>query len=88
PDFRSVGGLYTSGPYAGYSPEQILSNKFFRESKNKPIFFQFYKERIMRICDKEPNRAHLALKKLEDMGKLKAIVTQNIDNLHNKAGNS
>ena len=40
----------------------------------------------MRICEKEPNRAHLALKKLEDMGKLKAIVTQNIDNLHNKTG--
>jgi len=86
PDFRSTGGLYTSGPYEGYSPEQILSNRFFREPKNKPLFFQFYAERIMRICDKEPNKAHLALKKLEDMGKLTAVVTQNIDNLHKKAG--
>lgn len=86
PDFRSSGGLYASGPYAGYTPETILSNKFFREPKNRPLFFQFYKERIMRICEKEPNRAHFALKKLEDMGKLTAVVTQNIDNLHTKAG--
>lgn len=86
PDFRSVGGLYTSGPYSGHSPEEILSNKFFREKKNRPLFFQFYNERITHICDKNPNRAHHALKKLEDVGKLKAIVTQNIDNLHKKAG--
>jgi NAD-dependent deacetylase len=86
PDFRSSNGLYTSGPYKGYSPEEILSQEFFREVINRPIFYQFYKERIMRMCEKEPNRAHFALKKLEDMGKVKAIVTQNIDNLHNKAG--
>jgi NAD-dependent deacetylase len=87
PDFRSVGGLYKSGPYEGRSPEQILSQRFFREPKNRPLFFQYYAERIMRICDKEPNRAHRALKKLEDMGKLKVVITQNIDNLHRKAGN-
>lgn len=86
PDFRSAGGLYATGPYAGHTPETILSNRFFREPKNRPLFFQFYKERIMRICEKEPNRAHFALKKLEDMGKLSAVVTQNIDNLHSKAG--
>lgn len=86
PDFRSVGGLYTSGPYKGHSPEQILSQKFFRQPENKPLFFSYYKERILRICEKEPNRSHFALKKLEDIDKLKWVVTQNIDNLHQKAG--
>ena len=47
PDFRSSSGLYLSGKYEGYTPEYILSNRFFRQ--NKPIFFSFYKERIMSI---------------------------------------
>lgn len=84
PDFRSSGGLYTSGPYAGHSPEEILSRKFFYV--NRPVFFSFYKERILMLCEKKPNRAHFALQKMEEMEKLKWVITQNIDNLHQKAG--
>src|SRR4051812_42885819 len=74
PDFRSSSGLYLSGKYEGYTPEQILSNRFFRS--NKEIFFSFYKERIMSMDGKHPNRAHLALKKLQDIGKLKSVINQ------------
>ena len=84
PDFRSKSGLYLSGKYEGYTPEQILSNSFFR--KNKEIFFSFYKERIMSMRDKQPNRAHYALKKMQSIGKLKEVINQNIDNLLQKAG--
>lgn len=84
PDFRSAGGLYTSGKFSGHSPETILTRKMMRT--NPELVLAFYKERMLKIVEKEPNRAHLALKKLEDMGKLEGIVTQNIDNLHNKAG--
>jgi NAD-dependent deacetylase len=84
PDFRSTSGLYLSGPFEGYTPEQILSARFFRT--NKPIFFSFYKQRIMSMADKQPNRAHLALQQLEVRGKLKAVINQNIDNLLQRAG--
>lgn len=84
PDFRSSSGLYLSGKYEGYTPEQILSNRFFRQ--NKPVFFSFYKERIMSMVDKQPNRAHCALKKMQDVGKLQSVINQNIDNLLQKAG--
>ena len=84
PDFRSSSGLYLSGKYQGYTPEVILSNRFFRV--NKPIFFSFYKERIMAMVDKLPNRAHYALKKMQDVGKLNSVINQNIDNLLQKAG--
>lgn len=84
PDFRSNSGLYLSGDYQGYTPETILTRKFYR--LNASLLLQFYKERLMRMVDKEPNRSHIALKKLEDAGKLKGIITQNIDNLHRKAG--
>jgi NAD-dependent deacetylase len=84
PDFRSSSGLYLSGKFEGYTPEQILSNKFFRV--NKPVFFDFYRQRIMNMVDKQPNRAHLALKKLEDLGKLTCVINQNIDNLLQKVG--
>jgi len=84
PDFRSSSGLYTNGEFAGYNPETILTRRMFR---TKPgLVLSFYKQRLMRMVDKEPNRAHYALKKLEDMGKLNWVVTQNIDNLHRKAG--
>lgn len=84
PDFRSSSGLYTSGLWKGMSPEQILTGKMM---KTRPsMVLAFYKERLMRMVEKEPNMAHFALKKLEDMGKLDYIITQNIDNLHNKAG--
>jgi len=86
PDFRSSNGLYTSGDFAGMNPESILTRKTLRTKPN--LVLKFYKERLMRMVDKEPNRAHLALKKLEDMGKLKGIISQNIDNLHNKAGST
>lgn len=84
PDFRSSSGLYLRGEFEGYTPETILSNRFFR--KNKKVFFSFYKQRIMSMVDKQPNRAHYALKKMEDKGKLKAVINQNIDNLLQKAG--
>ncbi len=85
PDFRSSGGLYMS-EFGGKSPEQILSRKFFREDKK--TFFSFLKTRMNVLLNREPNRTHLFLSNLEKTGKLKAIVTQNIDDLHNKAGNT
>lgn len=85
PDFRSSGGLYTSGEFSGYRPEDILTRRMMRT--NPQLVLNFYKERLMRMVDKEPNRAHYALKKLTDNGKLRWIITQNIDNLHLKAGN-
>lgn len=85
PDFRSSGGLYTSGTFEGMSPEDILSRRTLR--KNPALLTSFYKERLLKLVDKEPNRAHYALAKLEEQGKLKAVVTQNIDGLHIKAGN-
>jgi NAD-dependent deacetylase len=84
PDFRSSSGLYSSGPFSGFAPEDILTRRMMRTKPN--LVLSFYKERLMRMVDKEPNRAHYALKKLEDMGKLNFIITQNIDNLHRKAG--
>lgn len=84
PDFRSTSGLYTTGKFSGYCPEEILTRRMFRT--NPGLVLSFYKERLMKMVDKEPNRAHTALKKLEDTGKLITIITQNIDNLHNKAG--
>lgn len=86
PDFRSSSGLYSSGQFAGYKPEDILTRKMMKT--NPSLVLSFYKERLMRMVDKEPNRAHYALKKLEDMGKLDQIITQNIDNLHRKAGSN
>jgi NAD-dependent deacetylase len=84
PDFRSSSGLYTTGKFSGYSPQQILSRRFF--SINKEIFFSFYKDRLSNFINKKPNRSHYALVKLEEIGKLKTIITQNIDNLHQVAG--
>ena len=87
PDFRSSSGLYMKD-FDGKSPEQILSGRFFREKKNKPMFFKFLKTRMNVLIGREPNRSHKFLADLEKTGKLKAIVTQNIDNLHNLAGNA
>ena len=81
PDFRSVDGLYNQK--WDYPPETILSHTFFM---NKPDeFYRFYREKML-IEGVEPNPAHKALAKLEEMGKLKAVVTQNIDGLHQAAG--
>jgi NAD-dependent deacetylase len=84
PDFRSSGGLYTTGVFQGMQPETILTRKTLRQ--NPGLVLRFYRERLLRMVDKEPNRSHFALKRLEDAGKLKATITQNIDNLHPKAG--
>lgn len=81
-DFRSVDGLYNE-KYE-YPPEVMLSRSFFNEHKQE--FYKFYKDKL-NCLDIEPNVTHKYLKKLEDKGKLSAIVTQNIDGLHEKAGN-
>ena len=81
PDFRSVDGLYNQK--YDYPPEQILSHTFF--VTNTKEFYDFYRDKM--IClDAKPNKAHLKLAELERAGKLKAVVTQNIDGLHTLAG--
>lgn len=84
PDFRSSSGLYMQD-FSGKSPEEILSRKCFRE--NPKLFFKFLKTRMTMFDGKKPNRSHLFLAQLEKVGKLKAIITQNIDGLHRDAGN-
>ena len=81
PDFRSVDGLYHQK--FDYPPETILSHSFFRSHPEE--FYRFYKDKML-VLDVEPNRAHKALAALEQQGKLSAVVTQNIDGLHQKAG--
>lgn len=84
PDFRSAGGLYSEGPGKHrFSPEEMLSHTFFM--KYTDDFYEFYKNKML-YKDAKPNSAHLALAKLEQMGKLKAVITQNIDGLHQMAG--
>lgn len=81
PDFRSVDGLYNQK--YDYPPEEILSHTFFY--RNMDYFYSFYRDKL--ICpDVEPNAAHYKLAELEAAGKLSAVVTQNIDGLHQKAG--
>lgn len=81
PDFRSVDGLY-SQKY-DYPPETILSHDFFM--KNTSQFYRFYREKML-FPDAEPNDAHRALSELEEKGKVRAVITQNIDSLHQKSG--
>lgn len=81
PDFRSKDGLYNQ-KYK-YSPEQILSHTFFMN--NTEGFYKFYKEK-MNSLKYEPNITHIKLAELESKNKLKAVITQNIDGLHQKAG--
>ena len=81
PDFRSVDGLY-SQKYK-YQPETIISHSFFM--RNTEEFFEFYKDKMI-FLDAKPNMAHIRLAELEEKGKLKAIITQNIDGLHQMAG--
>lgn len=81
PDFRSVDGLY-SQKY-DYPPETILSHDFFM--KNTSQFYRFYREKML-FPDAEPNDAHRALSELEKKGKVRAVITQNIDSLHQKSG--
>lgn len=81
PDFRSVDGLYNQK--YDFPPEQILSHTFFMHSTEE--FYRFYRDKML-CLDKKPNKAHLKLAELEKSGKLTAIVTQNIDGLHQAAG--
>lgn len=81
PDFRSVDGLYNQ-KYK-FRPETILSHTFY--VNNKDEFYRFYRDKML-CLDAAPNAAHLKLAELERAGKLKAVITQNIDGLHQKAG--
>ncbi|MDO4268470.1 MAG: NAD-dependent protein deacylase [Eubacteriales bacterium] len=81
PDFRSVDGLYSQ--QYDYPPETIISHSFYR--RNPEEFYRFYKNKML-FPGAKPNAAHIALAKLEAMGKLKAVITQNIDGLHQAAG--
>lgn len=81
PDFRSVDGLYNQK--YDYPPEEILSHTFF--NTHTEYFYDFYRDKMLAL-DAEPNAAHLKLAELEKAGKLSAVVTQNIDGLHQKAG--
>ena len=81
PDFRSVDGLYNQ--QYDYPPETILSHTFYR--KNPQEFFRFYRNKML-FLDAQPNAAHKKLAQLEQQGKLKAVITQNIDGLHQAAG--
>lgn len=81
PDFRSVDGLYNQK--YDYPPEQILSHTFFMH--NTEEFYRFYRDKML-CLDKNPNKAHFKLAELENAGKLTAVVTQNIDGLHQSAG--
>ena len=83
PDFRSEKGLYHAQQEYGRSPEQMLSHSFF--VRYTDTFFHYYKNNLI-YREAKPNKAHLALAALEREGKLKAVVTQNIDGLHQKAG--
>lgn len=81
PDFRSVDGLYNQ--QYDYPPETILSHTFYR--RNPREFYRFYRNKML-FTDAKPNAAHLKLARLEQDGKVRAVVTQNIDGLHQAAG--
>lgn len=81
PDFRSVDGLYNQK--YDYPPETILSHTFF--VKKTEEFYRFYRDKMLAL-DAKPNAAHLKLAELEAAGKLRGVITQNIDNLHQAAG--
>lgn len=83
PDFRSENGLYKAKDSKQYRPEAVLSHSFF--TRHTEEFYDFYKTKMIYESAK-PNKAHLALAELERRGKLKAVITQNIDGLHQKAG--
>lgn len=83
PDFRSSNGLWNEKLKINFTPEQLVSHTFYVRYPDE--FFAFYKDKLI-YPDAKPNNAHLALARLEQMGKLKAVVTQNIDGLHQAAG--
>ena len=81
PDFRSADGIYHQ--HYKYAPEQVVSHSFFKAHPD--VFYDFYKEKMM-CLDAQPNPAHRKLAQLEEAGRLTAVITQNIDGLHQKAG--
>jgi len=83
PDFRSSTGLYSKKLNRNFSPEQAVSHTFFARYPEE--FYDFYKKNLI-YPGAKPNACHIALAELEKMGKLKAVVTQNIDGLHQAAG--
>lgn len=83
PDFRSAAGLYLTEKHSPYPPEQMLSHSFFISKPD--VFFDFYRTKMLHP-GAEPNGAHRLLARLESEGRLSAVVTQNIDGLHQKAG--
>lgn len=83
PDFRSENGIYNAVNQYGYPPETMLSHSFF--ISHTDIFFDYLKKTLI-YPEAKPNYAHIGLAKLEEIGKLKAVITQNIDNLHQMAG--
>ena len=83
PDFRSGAGIYNTESGTKYRPIDIIAHDFFIEHPED--FYDFYKRKLI-YPDARPNKAHKALVRLERQGKLKAIITQNIDNLHQEAG--
>ena len=85
PDFRSAAGLYQTEQHSPYPPEELLSRHFF--DQHADIFYDFYRGKMLHP-DAEPNGCHRLLARLEQGGKLQAVITQNIDGLHQKAGNS
>ena len=85
PDFRSSSGLFNEKLNKNFTPEQLVSRTFF--NRYTEDFFKFYKDKLI-YPDARPNNAHIALAKLEKSGKLKAVITQNIDGLHQMAGSN
>ncbi|NLY82719.1 MAG: NAD-dependent protein deacylase [Clostridiales bacterium] len=83
PDFRSEEGLYNAKQEYGKTPEEMISHSFYKN--NTAMFFDYYKSNLI-YREAKPNKAHMALASLEKEGKLKAIVTQNIDGLHQAVG--
>lgn len=83
PDFRSESGIFNSLKKYGASPEQLVSHSYYLNHTEE--FFNYYKENLV-FQDAEPNAAHIKLAELEKVGKLKAVITQNVDGLHQKAG--
>lgn len=83
PDFRSATGIYSNKSNEGISPEEIISNTFFYN--NPKLFYDYYKKHLV-FPKALPNIAHYYFSNLERIGKLKAVVTQNIDNLHQEPG--
>ena len=83
PDFRSESGIFKSLEKYGDTPENLISHTYYMDHTEE--FFDYYKDTLV-FKDAKPNPAHFALAKLEETGKLKAVITQNIDGLHQKAG--